>query len=56
MGAIFIIVVLFLPNGLISLAERAVQFANRKAARKKALPSAAGAAIASFDGEHVREG
>jgi hypothetical protein len=56
MGAIFIIVVLFLPNGLISLAEKAVRLLRRKAPGRENNPSAAGAAIAAFDGKRVREG
>jgi urea transport system permease protein len=56
MGAIFIIVVLFLPNGLISLAEKAKRLMKRKAAGKETLPSVADAAIATFDSKRVREG
>lgn len=56
MGAIFIIVVLFLPNGLISLAEKATRLVRRKTAGKESLPSVAGTAIATFDSKRVREG
>ncbi|TAM96235.1 MAG: urea ABC transporter permease subunit UrtC [Rhizobiaceae bacterium] len=55
MGAIFIIVVLFLPNGLISLAEKGVRLLKHKSARETATHPVAGAAIATFDSKRVRE-
>ena len=56
MGAIFIIVVLFLPNGLISLAEKAAQLLKRKTGGQERLRPTASAAIAPIDRERVREG
>ena len=56
MGAIFIIVVLFLPNGLISLAEKAARLLRHDAVGRESHPSVADTTVAVFDDKRVREG